>query len=42
MLNQGIMMSHVFFGVLGILCAVALFMDVLNAGVEKIIRELKY
>ena len=32
MLNQGFMMSHVLFGVLGILCAVALFMDVLNAG----------
>ena len=31
MLNQGIMMSHVLFGVLGILCAVALFVDVLNA-----------
>lgn len=31
MLNQGFMMSHVMFGILGILLAVALFMDVLNA-----------
>jgi hypothetical protein len=31
MLNQGFMMSHVLFGILGILFAVALFVDVLNA-----------
>jgi hypothetical protein len=31
MLDQMIMMSHVLFGILGILFAVALFMDVLNA-----------
>jgi hypothetical protein len=31
MLNQGVMMSHVVFGVLGILFAVAVFMDTLNA-----------
>ena len=31
MIVQGIMMTHVGLGVLGILCAVALFMDVLNA-----------
>jgi len=34
MLNHGIMMLHVLFGVLGILCAVALLVDVLNAGVK--------
>ena len=31
MQNQGFMMSHALFGVLGILFAVALFVDVLNA-----------
>lgn len=31
MLNQGFMMSHVLLGILGILCAVALFVDVINA-----------
>jgi len=31
MLNQGFMMSHVMIGVVGILFAVALFVDVLNA-----------
>lgn len=31
MLNQGFMMSHVLFGLLGILFAVALFVDVVNA-----------
>ena len=30
MLNQGFMMSHVLFGILGILFAVALFVDVIN------------
>ena len=40
MLNQGFMMSHVLFGVLGILCAVVLFMDVLNAG-EKNYQRIK-
>lgn len=31
MLNEGFMMSHVLFGILGIMVAVALFVDVLNA-----------
>jgi hypothetical protein len=31
MLIQGLMMTHVALGVVGILCTVALFMDVLNA-----------
>jgi len=40
MLNQGIMMSHVMFGILGILFTVALFMDVLNAS-EKNFKRIK-
>ena len=41
MLNQGFMMSHVMIGVLGILFAVALFVDVLNANQGNIERIKK-
>ena len=41
MLNQGMMMSHVVFGVLGILFAVAVFMDILNANACNIGRIQK-
>jgi hypothetical protein len=38
MFIQGVMMSHVALGVLGILCAVALFVDVLNINERNIGR----
>ena len=41
MLNQGFMMSHVLFGLLGILFAVALFVDVVNANENNIARIQK-
>jgi hypothetical protein len=41
LVNQAIMMSHVVFGVLGILFAVALYMDVLNAGEGNLERTKK-
>lgn len=41
LLNQSFMMSHVVFGVLGILFAVALFMDVLNASEKNAERSKK-
>jgi hypothetical protein len=41
MLNQGVMMSHVVLGVLGILFAVAVFMDTLNANAGNIGRIQK-
>ena len=41
MFVQGVMMSHVALGVLGILLAVALFMDVLNVSEKNIARIRK-
>jgi hypothetical protein len=40
MFTQGLMMSHVVFGVLGILCGVAIFMDTLNAN-ERNLERIK-
>jgi hypothetical protein len=40
MITQGLMMSHVVFGVLGILCGVAIFMDALNAN-ERNLERIK-